>query len=254
MANVNGKKQEPTAPPSPADLQFTLSEVKEVVGKLWKKVDSVELTAKEESRKTQEKIDTWTQTNRVILESNQALIQAIVQNSQETQASIRSSERGSQLLSVLSQQLQQFEQVSKQLQQTSTQPNRLSISSASPGLQALSHQISVVQTSIDKMESTANLTALKTQLTDFGKTLKSVSQTIGKLDTATTELKTSVRSLKKTEAGLDYKDWLLGSLIGLILSVLFFGVVLKRDSNYLVDHMNQVVWKLQAIEKQMTGR
>lgn len=160
---------------SEASIVQVVAELKEAVGLLWRRVDQAEAAANRESQKTQEKLDTWLRVNQSILESNQELVKAIVLNSQESRRSIESYEKGSQILSVLSSQLQQFEQVTQQLQATLTPPNVPSSSSASPGLQALSSQINVLQTS----------------LTNTSQRIEGLGQTTSKINSSINEIKNS---------------------------------------------------------------
>jgi hypothetical protein len=132
--------------------QEPLAQLKVAVGNLWRKVDEAKVAATQESQRTQEKLDTWLAINQSILESNQALIQAIVLNSQESRRFIDSSERGSQLLATLSSQLQQFEQAMTQLQATSMPQSTPSTPLEVPNLQALNQQLQEMQVSIKDLK------------------------------------------------------------------------------------------------------
>ncbi|MGG6295021.1 DUF6753 family protein [Leptolyngbya sp. AN02str] len=99
--------------------ETTLAEVKEIIGKLWKAVDQLKLSHGADTVKIGEKLDTWIDTNRMLLESNQELMRAVVLHSQETQRSIRSYESGSKLWSELKLQLDSLQQVTVQLKRSS---------------------------------------------------------------------------------------------------------------------------------------
>ncbi len=49
-------------------LAVELGELKEVIGKLWKSVDSFKIATAETDHKTQEQITTWTQVNLQLLQ------------------------------------------------------------------------------------------------------------------------------------------------------------------------------------------
>lgn len=194
MSNGNGNASRKAI--SEASIVQAIAELKEAVGLLWRRVDQSEVAANRESQKTQEKLDTWLKVNQSILESNQELVKAIVLNSQESRRSIESYERGSQLLSALSSQLQQFERVTKQLQATSTQSNASSNPSTSPSLQALSNQISVLQASIDLIQQTFDPNSIRAQLNDLQTIVTNTSQTIEGLGQTTSKIKSSVNEIK----------------------------------------------------------
>jgi polyhydroxyalkanoate synthesis regulator phasin len=101
--------------PSNDRLLTEIAELQKAVGKLWQTVDEGKISTTEESRKVSDKLDTWIDTNRVLLESNQELLKVIVLNSQEVQRSAQSYEKGSRLLTQLQQQLSSFEQVTTEL-------------------------------------------------------------------------------------------------------------------------------------------
>lgn len=101
--------------PSNDKLLTEIAELQKVVGKLWQTVDEAKISTAEESRKVGDKLDTWIDTNRILLESTQELLKVIVLNSQEVQRSAQSYEKGSRLLSQLQQQLSSFEQVTTEL-------------------------------------------------------------------------------------------------------------------------------------------
>jgi hypothetical protein len=95
-----------------------LGSVKEILGKLWKSVDAMKISASADSGKISEKLDVWIDTNRVILQSNQRLLEVILQNSQEVQRSTRSYEQGSQLFTQLQQQLESLKAATIELSET----------------------------------------------------------------------------------------------------------------------------------------
>ncbi|MBD1854785.1 MULTISPECIES: DUF6753 family protein [Leptolyngbya] len=99
-------------------LLTEIAELQKAVGKLWQTVDEAKISTAEESRKVGDKLDTWIDTNRILLESTQELLKVIVLNSQEVQRSAQSYEKGSRLLSQLQQQLSSFEQVTTELSDT----------------------------------------------------------------------------------------------------------------------------------------
>lgn len=104
--------------PSNDKLLNEIAELQKAVGKLWQTVDEAKISTAEESRKVGDKLDTWIDTNRILLESTQELLKVIVLNSQEVQRSAQSYEKGSRLLSQLQQQLSSFEQVTTELSDT----------------------------------------------------------------------------------------------------------------------------------------
>ncbi|MBD1847578.1 hypothetical protein H6F89_30085 [Cyanobacteria bacterium FACHB-63] len=104
--------------PSNDKLLTEIAELQKAVGKLWQTVDEAKISTAEESRKVGDKLDTWIDTNRILLESTQELLKVIVLNSQEVQRSAQSYEKGSRLLTQLQQQLSSFEQVTTELSDT----------------------------------------------------------------------------------------------------------------------------------------
>lgn len=104
--------------PSNDKLLNEIAELQKAVGKLWQTVDEAKISTAEESRRVGDKLDTWIDTNRILLESTQELLKVIVLNSQEVQRSAQSYEKGSRLLNQLQQQLSSFEQVTTELSDT----------------------------------------------------------------------------------------------------------------------------------------
>lgn len=86
-----------------------LGEVQAVLGKLYNAVDALKKSIASDSYKVTDKLDTWIATNKVIIESNQRLLEVIVANSQEVGRSTRSYEQGLQLFTQLQQQLQNLQ-------------------------------------------------------------------------------------------------------------------------------------------------
>lgn len=242
----NGNGDEPSAFPAStptADVSRALAEVKEVVGRLWNKVDAVEIASKEEYKRIQEKLDLWVQTNRTLMESNQELIKIIVLNSQETSKSIESSEKGSSLLASLSIQLEQFSQLTKQWQQTLRQQSGTS----TPSPSALSQQIHALQASLDSLNQQMP-TSLPMQLNDLQTNLSNTNTNLFSVETSTTKLRDALANLrtKKKSRIWSGNTWLLA---GLACLMALGWLSLKGDTNYLSDRVNRLMWKLQAIEK-----
>ena len=146
-------------------LLTEIAELQKAVGKLWQTADEAKISTVEESRKVSDKLDTWINTNRVLLESTQELLKVIVLNSQEVQRSAQSYEKGSRLLSQLQQQLTNFEQVTTELNETlqSWEPSPTPILLESENQSLSIEQFSTFQESLN--QTLQNIQSLQQSLT-----------------------------------------------------------------------------------------
>jgi chromosome segregation ATPase len=103
--------------------QTELGELKEVIGKLWKSIDSLKLSMVESDQRTQQQITEWTQINLQLLQlladkTQEAAL--LAQNSDRLASYLTTFDRDSQSLNqqiaTLSNALQQFKQGSQKLQ------------------------------------------------------------------------------------------------------------------------------------------
>jgi hypothetical protein len=100
-------------PPSEA------TDVKEAIALLWKKLEAAMQASEDMHGRTQEQLNVWIQTNYLLIESNQRLIDAILAQSQETVRSMQCFEHGFDQLETWSEQLQHIEAVMTEWQQGS---------------------------------------------------------------------------------------------------------------------------------------
>jgi ABC-type transporter Mla subunit MlaD len=108
--------------------QTELGELKEVIGKLWKSIDSLKLSMVESDQRTQQQITEWTQINLQLLQlladkTQEAAL--LAQNSDRLASYLTTFDRASQSLNqqiaTLSNALQQFKRDSQKPQDTSLQ-------------------------------------------------------------------------------------------------------------------------------------
>jgi chromosome segregation ATPase len=108
--------------------QTELGELKEVIGKLWKSIDSLKLSMVESDQRTQQQITEWTQINLQLLQlladkTQEAAL--LAQNSDRLASYLTTFDRDSQSLNqqiaILSNALQQFKQGSQKPQDESLQ-------------------------------------------------------------------------------------------------------------------------------------
>jgi hypothetical protein len=122
--------------PHKKPLNQELGELKEVIGKLWKSVDSFKLATAETDHKTQEQITAWTQVNL-------QLLQLLSAKTAETERLAQNSTRLTAALTTLAGQLQDLEQQMAALSKASPRwPTDTLSGAVKPELAALSQTVS----------------------------------------------------------------------------------------------------------------
>jgi hypothetical protein len=136
--------------PHKKPLNQELGELKEIIGKLWKSVDSFKLTTAETDYKTQEQITTWTQVNL-------QLLQLLSAKTAEAERLAQNSTRLTNTLTTLAGQLQDLEQQIAALNKASPHwPTDTLSGSMKPELAALSQTVSRLSDQITPLTSRHN--------------------------------------------------------------------------------------------------
>jgi hypothetical protein len=143
--------------PNMSSEQQRVSEISSIlnaVGTLFKKVDEANIDAQSNTTNLLKKLDEWILTNRLLLESDQQLLKAILENVQEVGKSTAISEKGLQLLNKFAEQLNSLEQLTNQLLSISSLPD----SAPTMELQILVKEIVALKAALLKQGTTGNQT------------------------------------------------------------------------------------------------
>ncbi len=199
-------------------LLTEIAELQKAVGKLWQTADEAKISTVEESRKVSDKLDTWINTNRVLLESTQELFKVIVLNSQEVQRSAQSYEKGSRLLSQLQQQLTNFEQVTTELNDTlqSWEPSPTPTLLESENQSLSIEQFSTFQKSLN--QTLLNIQSLQQSLTQSVEALLK--------ETGNPSLLKSLKTTTRPSKTIDFTTWKDELLSPAALPISAFGIAM----------------------------
>jgi small-conductance mechanosensitive channel len=248
MSEANGNSH--TSPPTPnesneSELILTtggVGEIKEALGRLYKKVNELEITQKAEREQDRAELKAWAQTNLIqtqLISKQTAVIELLTQELKNSENSRQQSELLSenllQELALLKNQLQNMPKPSPQIESVELKGLKAEILS-------LRQALSSIPTKLDQINN--NQTSIETQLLSL-ENQKIISQI--------------------EEGGWDYSSWRKAGQTALVFLILFFilsgigsAIFPPRTPAdtmaYLQEIWNRTGWantKLQRIEKKL---